>query len=116
MNKITTFGIGLLIGALILCGCFCISEIVDTFQEMTQPETIELRIEHLWDDNGDYYFADTNGHIYKLGNYKKSGEKIRYDDMPKQRFGMLDKGCAYNCTYISGMDNWISISEKRVEK
>lgn len=116
MDKINIFVIGLSIGLLILACCLSIPVIIDNIQEMTQPETIELRIEHLWEDSGDYYFADTNGNIYILGNYKKSGEKIRYDNMPKQRFEMLNKGCVYNCTYVSGMNNWISISETVMER
>ena len=87
---------------------------LDDINALNKPKTTELTIEHLWTEDSRYYFADSNGSVYKLGNYRKHGEKIMYDNMPKQRFEILNEGSRYEIEYISGLDNWISISEKEL--
>ena len=99
---------------LIVAGCiFGVGTILRSMSFANQPETIELTIEHLWEEDNNYYFADSNGSVYILGNYRDINEKIMYDEMPKQRFERLNEGSRYEIEYISGLNNWISISEKK---
>lgn len=78
------------------------------------PKIVELSIEHLWEEDNKYYFADTNGVVYQLGNNQGYHEKILYDDMHKQRFEELNASNRYEVVFIEGLNNWISISEKEM--
>lgn len=111
-NAFVTIGV---VSAALVCvfGCFLCFEYIN---EQNQPETIELTIEHLWEEDNNYYFADDNGRVYELGNYRDVSDKIMYDEMPKQRFDRLNVGSRYEIKYISGIDFWISISEKGIER
>ena len=108
-NLCFAIGVGLLISGCIYGAVIILSDM--SYQN--QPETIELTIEHLWEEDNNYYFADSNGSVYILGNYRDINEKIMYDEMPKQRFERLNEGSRYEIEYISGLNNWISISEKK---
>ena len=77
----------------------------------TRPETTELTIEHLWVEDNGYYFSDSRGHVYNLGNI---GDEILYEDLPKQRFQKLVEGNVYECVYLSGGAKRISVSEKEI--
>ena len=111
-NLCFAIGVGLLIAGCIYGTVIILSDM--SYQN--QPETIELIIEHLWEEDNNYYFADNNGRVYELGDYRDVSDKILYDDLPKQRFERLSKGSRYEIRYISGMDFWISISEKGIER
>ena len=102
----------IIITILTICCLYGAVVALNDMKYSNQPETIELTIEHLWEENNNYYFADRDGNIYKLGNYRDINDKIMYDDMPKQRFERLNEGSRYEIKYISGLDNWISISEE----
>jgi hypothetical protein len=85
-----------------------------------QPKVVVITIEDLWEEGENYYYADSNGHVYAIGNYRNMGDKIMgdkimYDDMPKQRFTKLNKGSVYKCTYVTGMTTWISIREEEIK-
>ena len=115
MNK--KFSDNLMIAAVIVIIAGCIIGICFVGLKgigQNQPKTIELTIEHLWEEDNEYYFADSNGSVYELGNYRDVSDKIMYNDMPKQRFERLNEGSRYEVEYISGMDFWISISEKEI--
>ena len=105
-----------IIGLILVVGC-CIYVSFIVLNSLTEhPKEIELTIEHLWEENNKYYFADNNDNVYKLGNYRDVNDKIVYDDLPKQRFERLNVDSRYEIEYISGLDFWISISEKEVGK
>ena len=116
MNKMKSFCF--IIGVILIVMGFIYSAgiVLDTMKYSNQPKTIELTVEHLWEEDSKYYFADNDGNIYMLGNYRDVSDKIVYSDMPKQRFGRLNEGNRYEIEYISGLDTWISISEKEVGK
>ena len=63
------------------------------------PETKTLTILHIWEEGGQYYFADELGCVYLIGCRGDNGE-IRYDDMPKIRFDKLEEGHRYNVEYV----------------
>ena len=98
---------------------FCLSSDVT-------PEITELTIEHLWQDENEYYFSDEMGHVYLLEDNIPSTKitemfaykEILYEDMPKQRFKKLEEGGIYECTYYlhgrGGMR--LSIGEKEMEE
>ena len=102
----------ILVAAGCVFGCFIG---LDYINEQYRPKTIELTIEHLWEEDNEYYFADSNGSVYELGNYRDVSDKIMYSEMPKHRFERLNVGSRYEIKYISGIDYWISISEKEIE-
>ena len=103
-----------IIGLILVVGCCIYASFIVLNSLTEQPETIELTMEHLWEEDSKYYFADSNRNVYKLGNYRDVSDKIVYDDLPKQRFERLNVGSRYEVKYISGMDFWISISEKEI--
>ena len=106
------------VGVLVLIGCivgFAIIILKDMSYQ-NQPETINLTMEHLWEEDSKYYFTDNNNNVYMLGNYRDVSDKIMYDDLPKQRFERLNKGSRYEIRYVSGLDYWISISEREIGK
>lgn len=115
--KISTMGIikklwFAICAGLLIAGCiFGTFSILKLTNEANQSKTIELTIEHLWEENNKCYFADNNGSVYELGNYRDVSDKIVYSELPKQRFDKLNEGSRYEIKYISGMDFWISISE-----
>lgn len=100
---------------LIACACAMILVIYITFVP-DSVKTTNVTIEHLWEEEDKYYFADTNGTVFELVNYREANEKVLYNDMPKQRFEKLNEGNRYEIEYISGLDSWLSISEKEIEK
>jgi len=63
----------------------------------TSVHEAEITIEHLWEGNeGDYYFADTDGYIYLIG----CEGIMMYKDIPKVRFNQLKKGNKYEIEWI----------------
>lgn len=83
--------------------------------QTTELTTTELTIEHLWEEGDKYYFADRDGHVYRIGNLRKANEEIMYKDVPKVRFEKFSEGMNYECIYLKGA--WrISISEKEIER
>ena len=90
------------------------------------PEITELTIEHLWQDENEYYFSDEMGHVYLLEDNIPSTKitemftykEILYEDMPKQRFKKLEEGSIYECTYYlhgrGGMR--LSVGEKEMKE
>ena len=117
MNK--KFSDGLITAAVIVIIVTCVISFAMIFLKVVnqnQPETTELTIEHLWEEENKYYFANNNDNVYMLGNYRDINDKIMYSEMPKQRFERLNKGSKYEIKYVSGLDYWISISEKEVKK
>ena len=105
-----------LIGAvmiLIVCVAYLALFLYSIFYA-TPPETTELTIEHLWVEDNGYYFSDSGGQVYNLGNQRASGEEILYEDLPKQRFKKLEEVGMYECVYLLGGEERISISEKEI--
>jgi len=85
-------------------------------KERSQPKTIEVSIEYLWEEEREYYFADENGFVYMIGNLLERNEEILYDDMPKQRFKKLKEGGMYDCLYLPAGSKRISVSEREIEE
>ena len=112
-NEIVWIIVACLAIFLILAGVFFIMTTV--YSSTNAPKTIELTVEDVWGEGSKYYFADSNGFVYEIGNQRNIGEMILYEDMPKQRFEKLKKGNAYECVYLLGSPMRFSISEKEIE-
>lgn len=114
MNKMASNILTVLV-ILAISGCIFASLMVLNMLNVDRVQTINLTINHLWVEDNEYYFADNNGSIYQLGNYRAANDKILYNDMPKQRFEKLNVDSSYEVEYVSKMDWWISINEKEIK-
>ena len=80
--------IGMVAGIILLLGaiwCTLFSFVPDPNSE----KTTNLTIEYLWEEDSKYYFADSEGVVYKMG--RPQGQ-VMYETMPKTRFAKLKEG------------------------
>ena len=82
--------------------------------------TKALTILHTWEEGGQYYFSDELGYVYLIacrGEFTIPKREIRYDDMPKIRYGKLKEGHRYHVEYaLRGGDVRLSLGEKEMER
>lgn len=101
-----------MVALLVLAVCFAsylsLRMLADSQAMRQTPETKTLTILHAWEEGGQYYFADELGCVYHIackGNLWKQEEELRYDDMPKTRFGKLEEGQRYHVEYVLRQGN-----------
>jgi len=78
--------------------------------------TTNITIEHLWEENDEYYFSDEEGFVYRMRDGQAFGTQIMYDNLAKTRFEKLKEDGQYKVEYRCDWDVRISISEKEIER
>ena len=99
---------------LIACVCLLITVIYIAFVQGS-AKTTNVTIEHLWEEEGKYYFADSEGVIYRI---ERPRGEVMYETIPKTRFAKIKEGWRYQVEYENrfGWAIRFSLSEKEIER